>query len=185
MTLEKVFLKMCKALQRELDQCALLALQFYQLRFYPVLCSVRIFLVTGSMSRGLESSWIQNPGDPVNWLHWSSIRHHPLSLHRRKASQSEEDQTIFRPIAADCKLQSLMINPGSGIHWRRRLILLEPLYLRLLYPAVDYIIHLQSSDHCCSEDIGVVLAGKIESIDLFVIPPLVEGGRCLVVFQPF
>ena len=42
------------------------------------------------MSRGLESSWIQMPGDPVNWLYWSSI----ISLQERKASQTGKVQPI-------------------------------------------------------------------------------------------
>ena len=44
------------------------------------------------------------------------------------------------------------------------------------------ITYLQSSDHCCSKNICVVLAGEVEPVHLLVVPPLVEGGRCLVVF---
>ena len=53
-----------------------------------MLCHAKSFLLTGSMSRGLESSWMQMPGDPVNWLYWSSI----ISLHQRKASQTAKVQ---------------------------------------------------------------------------------------------
>ena len=170
----------CAKLHRD---CKAINVQpFVLTRSYPMLCSGRIFPVTvvqcqeawspaGSRSQVIQSTDYIDPASSI--IHFRYTGERPRKLGKFKPS---------RPMAAVFKLQSLMRNLSSEIHRRRRLILSEPLYLGLQYPAVSPIIHLQSSDHCSGEDISVVLAGKVEPVDLFIVPPLVEGGCCLVVF---
>ena len=44
--------------------------------------------------------------------------------------------------------------------------------------------YLQGFKHRGGEHVRVVLAGEVEAVHLLVVPPLVESGRGLVVFQP-
>lgn len=44
--------------------------------------------------------------------------------------------------------------------------------------------HLQSMHHGTGEDVGVLLAAKVQAVDLSGVSPLVEGLRGLVVLQP-
>ena len=46
-----------------------------------------------------------------------------------------------------------------------------------------FLTYLQRSKHGCGENFRIIFARKIETINLFVVPPLVERGRCLVVFE--
>ena len=43
--------------------------------------------------------------------------------------------------------------------------------------------YLQCPEHGCCEDLRVVLAGEVESVDLSLVSPLVEGGGGLIVLQ--
>ena len=53
-----------------------------------------------------------------------------------------------------------------------------------IYSYLIIHIHLQRLEHGGCEHVRVVLAGEVEAVDLLVVPPLVEGGRGLVVLQP-
>ena len=52
-----------------------------------------------------------------------------------------------------------------------------------IYSYLIIHIHLQRLEHGGCEHVRVVLAGEVEAVHLLVVPPLVEGGRGLVVFQ--
>ena len=56
-------------------------------------------------------------------------------------------------------------------------------FLRLLTWVLG-VEHLQSVHHGASKNVSVLLAAKVEAVDLAGIPPLVEGQRGLVVLQP-
>ena len=43
--------------------------------------------------------------------------------------------------------------------------------------------YLQGFKHRGGEHVRVVLAGEVEAVHLLIVPPLVKGGRGLVVFQ--
>ena len=42
---------------------------------------------------------------------------------------------------------------------------------------------LECLEHCLREGIRIIFAGEVESVHLSVVPPLVEGGRGLVVLE--
>ena len=85
----------------------------------------------GSRSQVIQSTDYIDPASSIINFRYTGER--PRKLGKFKPSG---------PMAAVFKLQTLMRNPCTEIHRRRRLILSKPLYLRLGHPAVKSINHL-------------------------------------------
>lgn len=70
----------------------------------------------------------------------------------------------------------LRCNHHAWRRWRR---------LCRRWPSTDRVQHLQSSHHGHGKCVGIFFAAEIESINMFVVPPLMKRRCGLVVFQPF